>query len=148
DLFRRTAAEPVAPQAPKAFRDATSDAATELRETEARMPHVRVVVRGAPGGDVRLLVDGAPASPNGPPLELDPGRHELIAESGAQRPGKTVTLAQQAEPVEVALVFGDAAPRAAAVTKGSLAPAIACFAVGAAGLAAGAVTGAIAAVKG
>src|SRR5262249_45683700 len=80
-LYERTARETVSPDAPKPFREAVSDAATEREEVSRRIPSVRLTVTGA-SGPATLSVDGNAVPAGSTSLELDPGDHEVKATAG------------------------------------------------------------------
>jgi hypothetical protein len=91
------------------------DCARWLDEVERELPSVLV---SAPGLDpeiassVNIAIDGKPVSGalGGTAVRLDPGRHELVAESPGRAPVTRIIMAQQGvQNREVALDFGEAA---------------------------------------
>lgn len=158
-LYARVAAERVAPDAPKPFRAAVTDATTELAELEARTPTVRVEVRGRAAEGVDVRVDGRPIQV-GKKVALDPGTHAFVASaSGAPAIERSVTLAEGSKETLVELDFTKAGgangtsgangagtgPATATPNRGSVAPAVVALSFGVVGVGLGAVTGAMAA---
>jgi hypothetical protein len=92
------------------------DCARWLEEVESELPSVVVQ---APGLDaeaakaVRIAIDGKdlPGALGGPPVPLDPGRHELVATRPGHEPITRVIVAQQGvHERAVTLDFGELAP--------------------------------------
>jgi hypothetical protein len=151
DLLRRVANEPLPPDAAAPWKQAQADAARELREVEARVPSVRVVVRGAAGAT--LVVDGAVVPPDvaSAPIALDAGKHTFEARAPDGRVvTREVTLVEGAGTTAVDLTFAVAAlaaplarapegPRTPADEAGSpsLVPGLVAIGVGAVGLGVG-----------
>jgi hypothetical protein len=79
-LYQKTADEPVPGDAPEPWHKAKADAATERRLLAARVPRLKIVLRGDASG-VGITVDGAP-SHHDQPLLVDPGEHRVTAERG------------------------------------------------------------------
>jgi hypothetical protein len=107
ETYLKIGRDTLAPNAPKAFKDAQADAAKELGELEPRVPYVKVVVDGAtrstkpgaaePGANVTM--DGAPLSSAliGLSRPIDPGAHTLRADApGMASDDVTVTLKEGA----------------------------------------------------
>lgn len=143
-LYERVATEKLATDAPKPFRAATSDAASELSELRGRIPHVRVVVTGAPQGPVDVRVDGEPIETD-KLVALDPGAHVFSAKTLKLEKKETVVLPSAARELRVELSFST--PRrdqTRPVKRGSLAPGIAFVSLAAAGLELGAIMGGLA----
>jgi hypothetical protein len=169
-LYRRLAAEPITRDAPAVFRNAVTDGIGELQELERRLPRVKLTLLGVPAGkSVHIDVDGVAvgASEVNDAFPVDPGEHTIAASlDGAAGQSQRVQLAAGAPVLSVTFDFTPstapppAAPSvatsverappppaqvsAAPPAPGSLAPSIAAFVVGAAGLGMGAVTGALA----
>ena len=148
-LYERAAHETLAPDAPKPFREATTDAAAERDEVARRIPTVRLVVTGAQGA-VTVTIDGEVVSARTDVIELDPGTHEVKASSADLGVHKTVTVAEgaRAVPVELVLSRAPGAKEPPPETQsGSLAPALVALSLGVVGVGVGAVAGALAAGK-
>jgi hypothetical protein len=141
-LYQQVAAEAIGRDAPTQFLTAQSQARTELERLRARIPHLILTLKGAPADRVRVTLDGAlvPVS-EGASLDLDPGKHELVATVEHAAPiHRTITLSDGATArVELAFAVEPENPPGS-----SAAPALIAFGVGAVGLGAGAITGAIA----
>jgi hypothetical protein len=159
-LYERLTGEPLAGDAPPAFRKAQEDAVAEVRMLAPRVPHVRVVLRGVPPGRVvRVDVDGVaiPAVDLAQPIGVDPGDHTIAASlDGASGQSQRVQIAES-ELREVDLDFGapgvtppppmgpvDAPPTPTSGRKGSIVPGVVALSVGAAGLGVGIATGVLA----
>jgi hypothetical protein len=118
-----------------------------VADLERRIP--TIVLSGSATGD-RVFVDGRPATV-GEPVAVDPGKHtvSITSPSGATRTLSVDAAEGSSTPVDVAA--GAPAPQPAGASPatsgddadGSLAPAIAAFSVGGAGLVAFGVTGAL-----
>jgi hypothetical protein len=131
--YRRILDEKLAPDAPGPFKEAQTSARVELAEIEPLVPAIRVVVPGALPEGTRVLVDGEPVALGDldKPIAVDPGAHKITG------------IAPGAAPVEieVRVKAGSGEERVtlpiAPPPRPSLAPAIACFAIGAAGIGVG-----------
>ena len=89
--------ETLPPRSPKAFIEAENAAEREIETVEARLPSVTIAVQGAPAGEVRVQMDGAPLSAAlvGIPFPVDPGQHVFEARgTSAQSAPVTITLAE------------------------------------------------------
>jgi len=143
-LYERVATEKLAFDAPKPFRAASSDAASELAELRGRIPHVRVVVVGAPPGSLDVRVDDEPIEID-KRIALDPGEHVFSAKAMQLEKRERVVLAAGAQEVRVELSFVEPrATEAKSPKRGSLAPGIAFVSLAAAGLELGAIMGGLA----
>lgn len=150
-LFEKVAAEPVPKDAPEAFRKAVETARAELEKLRGRIALLKVNVVGAEGA--AITVDGAPlsASEAASGRAIDPGEHKIAAEAPGLA-GKVSADVKEGDAVtvEVRLAPVSASAKVAPDRKkqpGSLAPAVAAFSVGGAGIVLGAVTGLIARSK-
>ncbi len=81
ETYRRLVKEELAANAPKAFVKAQEDGGVELATLGARVPSLRIDVRGAPLPKLVVTMDGAvvPAALLGLPRPVDPGAHRLSA---------------------------------------------------------------------
>lgn len=140
-LYRKVASEKQPSDAPKPFRDALADAVSELAETEARTPRLKVAVRGVPAKDVTVLHNGEPF-PTNKLVFVDPGSHSFTARSGGQLQTRVVRSAAGDEDTEVLMDFSE---RQSGRARGGLAPGIVVLSIGALGIDVGIVSGAIAA---
>jgi hypothetical protein len=173
DAFRRAQdlrdqAKLVAARA--ALRECAQDACSEVirrkcREwlplVEADLPSLAVVASGADGRDLldaRLRIDGAElgAPLDGRAIDLDPGAHTVVMESGAQRLEERVVLAQgeKNRVLRLRLAPAPEPPRAPPLMpppprRPWASPlALTGFSLGAATLVAGAITGGLALSRG
>ncbi|MCC6217007.1 MAG: hypothetical protein IT376_19260 [Polyangiaceae bacterium] len=115
EAYRKVVSETLPANAPKAFKAAQAAAEKELAELEPRIPQLTVRVEGATG-EVTLKIDGvaSPAALVGVAFPIDPGEHELVAETpGEQSEPKRLTIAEKSRE-EVTLVL---APRATPAAK-------------------------------
>jgi tetratricopeptide (TPR) repeat protein len=152
-LYARLQSEKLPPDAPEPWHRAVAEAGAEKRALA--IPTLTLVVTGE--GTVELDGEAVAASQLGTPIEIDPGQHEIrargtdgksVVETAAVAAGEarelrldlSVVVAPGVVPPEPAPHSPSAAPR----TEGSLLPAALLFGVGGVGLAAGAVTGALA----
>lgn len=100
------------------------DCARWLEEVERELPSVVLQARGLDPASARqatVTLDGKPV-PNafgGGPIPLDPGRHELVAESPGQPPVSRIIVAQQG--VQRRAVDIDFTPEPAAAAKADIA---------------------------
>jgi hypothetical protein len=151
---------------------AQADAQTELEETRKILPSVRITVQGAAPADVSLRIDDAPVSTQllGELTPLNPGEHRVEVKVGTLVRTRRFTLAlgarkeltfkdaskaqggeveERAVPGEAAGANDSASPAASdaptSASSGSTQRTLGWVSVGvgAAGLAAGAITGAI-----
>jgi hypothetical protein len=167
-IYEKLAAEPIPGTAPRPFLDAQRTGKERLRALLARVPSLLVNVRGlAAGEQADVRIDGKPfAVESATAVRLDPGSHTITVDAtGHPHVEKSVTLPEKGAVVEVEVPLASeheaalppheeappaverealpALPPAAHHAGGSLVPAFVAFGVGAAGLATGAVTGAI-----
>lgn len=144
-LYQQIGSEALGPDAPGQFLTAQTQARGELERLRRRIPGLVLAIEGAPVDRVRVTVDGAlmPMS-DGASLELNPGEHALVATVEHAAPiHRTITLAEGAT-AKVHLAFDE---QAKGPLGSSAVPALIAFGVGAVGLGAGAVTGALALVE-
>ncbi len=158
ETYERLAAEPLGPTAPPAFRKAREEGGKQERALLARVPSLLVVVTGASEG-ITAAVDGKPlALATGMATRVDPGKHTLRVEaSGFSTVERTIDLEERGGVVKVPVHLEVASARPVRETTPDPAeprdtpsggrtlfvPAMVAFGVGAASLAAGAVTGAL-----
>ena len=160
--YDKLVAEPIPASAPPVFREAQNEGKKRLNALLSRVPSVLVRPHGPPADKVSATIDDRPfdlAAPTA--MRLDPGEHTIkVTAEGYQPFSKTVNLPArggavvvdaQLEPLDAA---GEkAAPEPAPATapiapaqptgKRSRVPAIIAFGVGGAGIAVGAITGAL-----
>jgi hypothetical protein len=148
-LYRQVASEAIGPHAPTQFLTAQNQARTELERLRSRIPGLVLTLKGAPADRVRVTLDGAlvPVSDKAS-LDFDPGEHALVATMEHAAPiHRTITLVEGTTArVELAFAVESEGSPGASVppSRSSVAPALIAFGVGALGLGAGAVTGAVA----
>jgi hypothetical protein len=143
-LYRKVQDEPLPAKAPEQFRTARATAQAALEALAKRIPTLTVTVTGPGAAGARVQIDGADVSAAelAAGREIDPGDHVVTAETDSARARLAVKLPEGAATrAELGLtpVSTPAAP--APARPGSLVPAGIAFGAGAAGLAAGAVTG-------
>jgi hypothetical protein len=66
-----------------------------LKDLAPRVPHLDLHLREEGGGEVSdatVEIDGRPAPPGKGPVELDPGKHEIVARRGARTQRASVAL--------------------------------------------------------
>lgn len=146
-LYQRVADEKLPATAPKPFRAAIADAATELAELRGRIPHVRVVLLAAPEGSADVRMDAAPIEVD-KRIAVDPGKHVFTAKVGDKTASETleVTPGGDERRVEISFTPPDkrSDPKALPPKRGSLAPGIAFVSLGTFGFELGAVMGGLA----
>jgi hypothetical protein len=98
EAYLKIVKETLPSSAPKAFRDAQSQASSEVRAIEPKIASLMLKVEGANGAtDVAVTVDGAvlPAMLVGVPQPIDPGTHVVEAgATGLRAPQQQFTLAE------------------------------------------------------
>src|SRR5262249_13319536 len=108
--------------APKAFHDAQSEAAKEIKEVESRIAYVKATVKGD-AKNLKVTMDGVvvPAALVGVQRPVDPGEHKFQASGdGMTSDVVSVTLKEGGrQNVEIVLKPGAAPPVAAAPTPGA-----------------------------
>lgn len=152
-LFQRVVNEKIPDNASVEFRGAQQTSKEALADLEPRIPTVQISVRGAAGRPVALKIDGAlsPAELD-KPVAMDPGPHQIAAvPEGGDAVAKNLDLKEGAhERVEIDLTPTPAPAPLVSVKKkidtpppkrGSVAPAVISFSLGAIGAGAGVVTG-------
>ena len=113
-LFERVSAERISGQSPPAWHGAIADASAELIALRRAIPHLVVIVREGAGSGTRVRLDGRELAPSqlGKPIEVDPGRHFVVArDSGGREVLETVDLAEAEPPRAVQLSFDASAGR-------------------------------------
>jgi hypothetical protein len=151
--LERLVSEPLAANAPEAFRTAQEDGRRRLKELSARVPSLLLVVKGPSASTVKATIDGKPFSLKGDTAtRFDPGVHKLHAvAAGYMALDQTITLPAKGGVVMIEVPFDpEGGPGSTGSdTGGALAPApsraplIAAFGVGAVGLIVGGITGGI-----
>lgn len=93
EAYLKLVNEELAPNAPKAFREAKAAAVEEANALEARIAHVTVGFSGADAPDVTIYEDDTPlpAASLGIPRPVDPGAHTYRAEAPGVVPA-TITV--------------------------------------------------------
>jgi hypothetical protein len=153
EIYRRLLNETLAPTAPAPWKQAQTDARTELSELEATIPSVVFTLSGGSPA-ARLSVDNHPV-PAGAPLELDPGSYRVVATDGTRQVSVafSVAAARQRQPVNI--VFPSSNPPAlppevdhrSNETYGLFVPGLVVAGIGGATLIAGTITGVLALSK-
>lgn len=155
EVYEKLAAEPLAQTAPPAFLKARQEGNQKQRALLARVPALLVDITGAPIEQTKATLDGRPfALESGLATRVDPGKHTLHVEaSGFVPQNRELSFAERGGVVkitlrlEVASAHIDPRPLQApaidqkAKTRSLFVPAMISFGIGAATLAAGAVTG-------
>jgi hypothetical protein len=96
---------------------AKRDAEKELNELVPRIPNLVITLAGAPT-DVNVTLDGAAIPPAllGEDRPVNPGKHQLVAQRGAERAVQEVSVAEgERKPVELRLGAPSPAPLATPV---------------------------------
>jgi hypothetical protein len=114
DKYEQTRRTPIDAAAPKAFREAVEQAERELGQLRPRIPRLRIVMRGiapdAPGTKVEVNGRLLPSSRIGTDELVNPGEHIVVASSGTQVERAIVMLAEK-ESRTVELSFAAPAER-------------------------------------
>jgi hypothetical protein len=153
ETYARIVREGVAPGASAVFTKAVADARAELDALEPRIPTVVIELKGATSAKVTL--DGAiiPAAAIGVSRPVDPGQHAVRAEADGFAPAEASFTVDERKSERVALTLVPAPRSAPADHDGSASPAKSSpmrtigfvgIGLGAAGLALGGITGAMA----
>ncbi|MBM4376540.1 MAG: hypothetical protein FJ095_15770 [Deltaproteobacteria bacterium] len=144
-LYRRVADERLAADAPPAFRAAQADAKRELERLAKRIARLRVSVTGISVLRVNVKLDGAlvPLEPD--TVEVDPGDHRLEARAPGAEVAEQRIVVREGVTMPVSLRLEPLRQKVVVVTRGvGLAPGLVTLGLGVAGVATGAVTGAMA----
>ncbi len=144
-VYERIAGEELASYAPDAFVNAQREARRELDELAPRVPSVTVRVTG--GGSLSSLrVDESAVEPAAiaRPIDVEPGRHEIVAVAAGLPPQTRSIALAEGEHVEIAFQ-APGAPEAPKHESWAMQPAIAALGLGVIGLGVGAVAGAVSA---
>jgi hypothetical protein len=122
DAALRVARLPAGPAEPRAFQQARAAAERLAAELSARVPSVRVVVRGAPAEEVTLEFDDTviPKAAAGMPRKVDPGKHVVVARAEGYEPARSELTIDERENREIELSLAPS-KQARAATRGSLA---------------------------
>ncbi|MFO0760559.1 MAG: PEGA domain-containing protein [Byssovorax sp.] len=160
DLFEGVVREPVPDGAPEQWHKAHDDASKELSALDTRIPGVILSIRNAPPEGAAVTLDGKPLPVTAlrAPIRLNPGEHAFaVSAPGRRNAAEKVKLTEGDELRKIELTLAPLAPSAPATTppiappppvappaRGPLWPSFVAFGVGAAGIAAGAITGVIA----
>jgi hypothetical protein len=112
ETYIKIGREQLAPDAPRAFKDAQAAAQTEEAALAPRVPTLKISV-DPPSSNPIVILDGAPVAPAliGLQRPIDPGEHRIEAKSGASR----------AEPVTITVAESEAREVTLHVTGGALA---------------------------
>jgi hypothetical protein len=107
-LFERVSAERVSEQAPPAWHGAVADASAELMALRRSIPRVIIILRGEWNSEPSLSIDGREVAlvSLGKPIELDPGRHWILARDAQGRRalrGVELVAGQAASTIELRL---------------------------------------------
>jgi hypothetical protein len=153
ETYRRLVNETLTPSAPAPWKQAQTDARSELSALEATIPTVVFTLSGGSPA-ARLSVDNHPV-PAGAPIELDPGSYHVVATDGARHVTIAFSVATAAQGQPVNIVFPDAASpvplrgveHEANETRGLFVPGLVVAGLGGATLIAGGVTGVLALSK-
>jgi hypothetical protein len=132
--YERVVDEKLAPDAPVPFKEAQVPARAELAEVDALLPSLVLTLPSSAPAGARVLIDGVQLDPGdiGRPLAQNPGAHTVAtAAPGWATVERVVTLKAGGGDLPVTLAFASSG-------AGSLVPAVIAFAVGAAGVGAGA----------
>lgn len=123
ELYYKITKETLAPNAPKAFKDAQTDAANELKALEPRVPSLTVSVSGPGASAAKVFVDGQelPAALVGVPGPANPGKHEIRVEVAGRAP-VTSTVDVKEAGREVAKLTVEAPVESAAPVPTAAAP--------------------------
>lgn len=145
DIYEKVVNESVPKGAVEQFKKAKATAADELSKLKARIPTLRVTLRGAGASSAKLRLDGAPTSVGelASGKEIDPGEHKITAEtSGVEPTERVVTVDEGRETaVEIELTSDPKVATPVKKKKGAIVPGAVALGVGAAAAAAGGVTG-------
>ncbi len=143
-LYHEVASQAVPEEAPPAFHEAVETSRAERERLEARIPKLRVVIRGMDPALAEATVDGKPVALSPAWVDVDPGEHTVVASGKrAEAVRQTVVVAEGArQTVQIAL--NPIAPKTVVITEGpavGLALPLTFAGVGLAGIATGAITG-------
>lgn len=138
---------PVRPNETPAYAKARADADALAQSLAARIPSIQVKVEG-PSAGAEISIDGnvVPADAAAQPRKVNPGKHVVAATAQGYEPASVEVDAIEGQVVPAVLTMTPVAgsPGVAPVQSGGLSPLVFVgFGVGAAGLIAGAVTGAL-----
>ena len=141
-LYRKVEEEPLAEDAPEAYRKAREDAVAGMQELGARIPRVSIDIPGRSTEGLIVLLDGGPVAALHPAdIELDPGKHRIhAAASGAEPLNLEIQVAER-DRRRIRLDLKPIAPPPRQPPPGSLLPGGVALGVGLAGLAVGGITG-------
>ncbi len=152
-LYEGVLRKPLPAKASEPFVKAKAKARTELDQLKPRIPAIRISLSGAEPKRTSVKIDGIalPSVDVGQAVAVNPGKHTITATAaGFQAASKTVDLPESATVTEVSLkLLAEGAqpidpPEPNQHVDGPLWPAILTLGVGTAGLALGAITGAMA----
>ncbi len=154
DLYRALIDERLPEDAPTQWQQAKRDGKAELVALEPKIPSVVVKIVGS-GAPEELTIDGRPVTP-GTSVDLDPGKHHVLARTGARERRAEVELREGDRDRRVEIVWDPPGAttdeRAAGAppevvpgsSEGSWVPGIVLLGTGGVALLAGAVTGGLA----
>jgi hypothetical protein len=138
---------PVRPNETPAYAKARADADALAQKLAARIPSIQVKVEG-PSAGAEISIDGdvVPADAAAQPRKVNPGKHVVSATAQGYEPASVEVDVVEGQVVPAVLTMTPvaAAPSVAPTKPGGLSPLVFVgFGVGAAGLIAGSVTGAL-----
>lgn len=144
EIYARVAAEELAPDAPKPFRDAVADASAEHGELQERIPAIVVEVKKPEGVEVVLRLDGEPVR-EGVRVRLDPGRHVVVAVAEGREEQHAFEIGEGEDAIVYMDLLRTDALAPGEASEGSLVPGVLLISAGAVGIGLGAVFGGLAA---
>lgn len=109
----RVVTEKLAPDAPAPFKEAQANARAELRDLDALIPSLTVVIDGEAPPGTRIIIDGEPLKTEdlGKPSHRNPGSHVVAAEPpGKPAIERTIELRAGSGETRVALPFPKRSP--------------------------------------
>jgi hypothetical protein len=145
ELYRRVADERLAADAPPAYRSAQADARRELERLAKRISRVKVTAVGVSAVRVNVKLDGVLVPLDPETVEVDPGEHRLEGRAPGAEVAEQRIVVREGVTMPVSLRLEPLREKVVVVTRGlGLAPGLVTLGLGLAGVATGAVTGAMA----
>ena len=143
-LYKKVAEEQPGAGAPEVFLRAKEVAVERLLELDARIPRISIDVPGMRSEGLLVLLDGGPVVALHPAdIELDPGNHRIHAAARGVEPLDLEIQVTERERRRIRLDLQPVKPPPPPPAPGSLLPGGISLGLGLAGVAAGAVTGAL-----
>jgi hypothetical protein len=121
EAFLKLVHESIPANAPKAFREAQTDAKKELAALEPRIPTLKILVTPEAKGTV-LKIDDQEGAVAGVPTPIDPGKHVLQARAEGMESEPITMAVNEGARAEVTLTMKASAKAAAVVAPASAAP--------------------------